>query len=131
MPDVIDWDGLIAEVLQRGTDVPEVPWFKPGEDAAYDVSLADSPPPYWYCNNIGYCSTSINMVNRDLALHAMPEPRMVATVVWVYPACSSACIQCNAPPMACYTQSWNGAGPHWLGWLSFTCKVGDVQHHAQ
>ena len=38
MPDVIDWDGLIAEVLQRGTDVPEVPWFKPGEDAAYDVS---------------------------------------------------------------------------------------------
>lgn len=38
MPDKIDWDGLIAEVLQRGTDVPEVPWFKPGEDAAYDVS---------------------------------------------------------------------------------------------
>ncbi|KAL3156827.1 hypothetical protein ABBQ38_001097 [Trebouxia sp. C0009 RCD-2024] len=37
MPDVIDWDGLIAEVLQRGTDVPEVPWFKPGEDAAYDA----------------------------------------------------------------------------------------------
>ena len=42
MPDKIDWDGLIAEVLQRGTDVPEVPWFKPGEDAAYDVSSADS-----------------------------------------------------------------------------------------
>ncbi len=38
MPDKIDWDGLIADVLQRGTDVPEVPWFKPGEDAAYDVS---------------------------------------------------------------------------------------------
>lgn len=43
MPDNIDWDGLIAEVLQRGTDVPEVPWFKPGEDAAYDVSTADVP----------------------------------------------------------------------------------------
>lgn len=42
MPDNIDWDGLIAEVLQRGTDVPEVPWFKPGEDAAYDVSSAGS-----------------------------------------------------------------------------------------
>lgn len=42
MPDKIDWDGLIEEVLQRGTDVPEVPWFKPGEDAAYDVS---SPSP--------------------------------------------------------------------------------------
>lgn len=38
MPDKIDWDGLIADVLQRGTDVPEIPWFKPGEDAAYDVS---------------------------------------------------------------------------------------------
>ncbi|DBA93622.1 hypothetical protein WJX82_009822 [Trebouxia sp. C0006] len=37
MPDKIDWDGLIADVLQRGTDVPEVPWFKPGEDAAYDA----------------------------------------------------------------------------------------------
>lgn len=44
MPDKIDWDGLIAEVLQRGPDVPEVPWFKPGEDAAYDVSSADSSP---------------------------------------------------------------------------------------
>lgn len=43
MPDNIDWDGLIAEVLQRGTDVPEVPWFKPGEDAAYDVSSAELP----------------------------------------------------------------------------------------
>lgn len=43
MPDKIEWDGLIAEVLQRGTDVPEVPWFKPGEDAAYDVSLGLSP----------------------------------------------------------------------------------------
>ena len=41
MPDKIDWDGLIAEVLQRGPEVPEVPWFKPGEDAAYDVSAAD------------------------------------------------------------------------------------------
>ena len=38
MPDEIDWDGLIADVLKRGTDVPEIPWFKPGEDAAYDVS---------------------------------------------------------------------------------------------
>ena len=38
MPDKIDWDGLIADVLQRGTEVPEIPWFKPGEDAAYDVS---------------------------------------------------------------------------------------------
>ena len=42
MPDKIDWDGLIAEVLQRGPEVPEVPWFKPGEDAAYDVSAANS-----------------------------------------------------------------------------------------
>lgn len=42
MPDRINWDELIADVLQRGTDVPEVPWFKPGEDAAYDVSSADS-----------------------------------------------------------------------------------------
>ena len=38
MPDKIDWDGLVADVLKRGTDVPEIPWFKPGEDAAYDVS---------------------------------------------------------------------------------------------
>ena len=38
MPDKVDWDGLIKEVLQRGTEVPEIPWWKPGEDAAYDVS---------------------------------------------------------------------------------------------
>ena len=38
MPDKIDWEGLIEQVLQRGTEVPEVPWWKPGEDAAYDVS---------------------------------------------------------------------------------------------
>ena len=40
MPEKVDWDGLIADVLKRGTDVPEVPWFKPGEDSAYDVSVA-------------------------------------------------------------------------------------------
>ena len=43
MPEKIDWDGLIREVLQRGTDVPEVSWWEPGEDAAYEVCSCCMP----------------------------------------------------------------------------------------
>ena len=31
-------DALLAEVLERGKEVPEVQWCKPGEDAAMEVS---------------------------------------------------------------------------------------------
>lgn len=40
MPDKIDWDDLMAEVLRRGTDVPALSFWKAGEDEAYAVSLA-------------------------------------------------------------------------------------------
>ncbi len=56
MPDKIDWDGLIADVLQRGTDVPEIPWFKPGEDAAYDVSKTLFVSKLLNCHNRAYVS---------------------------------------------------------------------------
>lgn len=32
-PPATDWDTLIAEVVSRGADVPEVTWCKPGEGA--------------------------------------------------------------------------------------------------
>eukprot|EP00252_Welwitschia_mirabilis_P013724 TRINITY_DN3022_c0_g1_i2.p1 TRINITY_DN3022_c0_g1~~TRINITY_DN3022_c0_g1_i2.p1 ORF type:complete len:511 (-),score=102.48 TRINITY_DN3022_c0_g1_i2:353-1885(-) len=37
----IDWDGLIASVLSKGAEVPEVSWCKPGEDAAIEVLLGE------------------------------------------------------------------------------------------
>ena len=36
-PEPVDWDGLLAEVLERGKAVPEVQWCQPGEDAAMEV----------------------------------------------------------------------------------------------
>lgn len=33
----MDWDALIAEVVERGKEVPEVDWAIPGEDAAEEV----------------------------------------------------------------------------------------------
>ncbi len=36
-PDAVDWDAEIAAVVERGKDVPEVDWVKPGEDAAMEV----------------------------------------------------------------------------------------------
>ena len=36
-PPAVDWDALIAEVVERGKDVPEVDWAIPGEDAAEEV----------------------------------------------------------------------------------------------
>ena len=38
-PDQIDWQASIAEVLERGKDVPEVEWCLPGEDNARKVRL--------------------------------------------------------------------------------------------
>ena len=37
-PDAVDWDAEIAAVVERGKDVPEVDWVKPGEDAAMEVT---------------------------------------------------------------------------------------------
>lgn len=37
-PEAVDWDGLLAEALERGKDVPEVAWCQPGEDAGMGVS---------------------------------------------------------------------------------------------
>ncbi len=37
-PEAVDWEALIAEVLERGKAVPEVDWCKPGEDAAMEAS---------------------------------------------------------------------------------------------
>ncbi|KAG2453370.1 hypothetical protein HYH02_001594 [Chlamydomonas schloesseri] len=36
-PEAVDWDGLLAEVLRRGADVPEVEWCAPGEAAALEA----------------------------------------------------------------------------------------------
>lgn len=36
-PAPVDWDALLAEVLERGKEVPEVPWIQPGEDAAMEA----------------------------------------------------------------------------------------------
>ncbi|RYR20538.1 hypothetical protein Ahy_B03g065708 isoform I [Arachis hypogaea] len=35
----VDWDDLIADVLRKGTEVPEVNWCEPGEDAAMEVLM--------------------------------------------------------------------------------------------
>ncbi|EFN58989.1 CPD photolyase [Chlorella variabilis] len=36
-PEAVDWDALLAEVLERGKEVPEVRWCAPGEDAAMEA----------------------------------------------------------------------------------------------
>ena len=36
-PEDAQWDALLEEALQRGKAVPEITWFKPGEDAAWHV----------------------------------------------------------------------------------------------
>ncbi|KAG2438770.1 hypothetical protein HXX76_005312 [Chlamydomonas incerta] len=36
-PAPVDWEALLAEVLSRGADVPEVDWCTPGEDAALEA----------------------------------------------------------------------------------------------
>lgn len=38
-PKPVDWDGLIKEALERGKEVPEVTWRKPGEDGAREVRI--------------------------------------------------------------------------------------------
>ncbi|KAI3433882.1 hypothetical protein D9Q98_003684 [Chlorella vulgaris] len=40
-PEAVDWDALIAEVLERGKEVPEVKWCSPGEDAAMEALLGE------------------------------------------------------------------------------------------
>lgn len=42
-PEDVQWDALLEEALQRGKAVPEVTWFKPGEEAAWHVRTC--PPP--------------------------------------------------------------------------------------
>lgn len=36
-PEPVDWDALLADVLSRGAEVPEVDWCPPGEQAALQV----------------------------------------------------------------------------------------------
>ena len=36
-PDKVDWDAEIKAALEKGTDVPEVTWVKPGEEEAMKV----------------------------------------------------------------------------------------------
>nr|XP_027079929.1 deoxyribodipyrimidine photo-lyase-like isoform X1 [Coffea arabica] len=35
----IDWDKLIADVVRKGAEVPEIAWCEPGEDAAMEVLM--------------------------------------------------------------------------------------------
>ncbi|KAE8055161.1 hypothetical protein FH972_012022 [Carpinus fangiana] len=35
----IDWDGVIADVLRKGAEVPEIEWCEPGEKAAMEVLM--------------------------------------------------------------------------------------------
>ena len=37
LPDKIDWESSIAEVLDLGKDIPEVEWCLPGEENARKV----------------------------------------------------------------------------------------------
>lgn len=37
LPEKIDWDGILDKVLSRNTDVPEIWWARPGEDAAQEA----------------------------------------------------------------------------------------------
>jgi deoxyribodipyrimidine photo-lyase len=37
-PEAVDWDALIKDVCERGAEVPEVEWCKPGEAAALEVT---------------------------------------------------------------------------------------------
>ncbi len=37
-PDKVDWDAEIKAAVDKGKDVPEVTWVKPGEDEAMKVS---------------------------------------------------------------------------------------------
>ena len=37
-PDKVDWDAEIKAAVEKGKDVPEVTWVKPGEDEAMKVS---------------------------------------------------------------------------------------------
>ena len=41
-PDDVDWDALIQEAITRGSEVPEVSWCKPGEDAAIDALIGST-----------------------------------------------------------------------------------------
>ncbi|KAK9820163.1 hypothetical protein WJX72_006950 [[Myrmecia] bisecta] len=38
-PEALDWDALIKEVVEKGKEVPEVNWCKPGEDAAVEALI--------------------------------------------------------------------------------------------
>ncbi|KAH1115609.1 hypothetical protein J1N35_008987 [Gossypium stocksii] len=38
----IDWDGLIADVLRNGAEVPEIEWCEPGETAAMEVLMGNN-----------------------------------------------------------------------------------------
>lgn len=48
-PEAVDWDALIAEVLERGKEVPEVKWCSPGEDAAMEVRYSGTETPVLHC----------------------------------------------------------------------------------
>ncbi|KAK8307310.1 hypothetical protein V6Z12_D03G186100 [Gossypium hirsutum] len=37
----LDWDGLIADVLRNGAEVPEIEWCEPGETAAMEVLMGN------------------------------------------------------------------------------------------
>jgi hypothetical protein len=44
-PEAVDWDALVKDVCERGAEVPEVEWCKPGEAAALEVTNNLSPLP--------------------------------------------------------------------------------------
>ena len=37
-PDKVNWDAEIAAAVEKGKEVPEVTWVKPGEDEAIKVN---------------------------------------------------------------------------------------------
>lgn len=38
-PPAVDWDELLAELLREGSEVPEIGWCRPGEEAAMEVLM--------------------------------------------------------------------------------------------
>ncbi len=48
-PDKVDWDAEIKAALEKGKEVPEVTWVKPGEDEAMKVGWRLKGPLHSPC----------------------------------------------------------------------------------